>query len=313
MHDNYRYHANKLPSRLTLLPVGEAAPGACVCPEKPAAFGQATGQLVYAPWRCGVALSRHSFCVSSAGIVVCVTTETKCSLRESKDKPRADDIAPAQAKCVRGATSVLCGNRYHRTNQSVDVGGGAVAFGRSKCAPFPATVLNEQRNPTCDIRYYQGGQWACHHLWSLLDADQEIPWTDTPLVLHHKWRIYVQPFNASYHTRLTYGFDASLLIGSPYEYDVPNCSATGGGVPGCALGGPDNKTWIHTITGAKRGTDTFAQLNFHCHAPTCLSMAVYACPAGTALTDCNASTGKLICEQRPVCVLDTCTVLWWST
>jgi hypothetical protein len=144
-------------------------------------------------------------------------------------------------------------------------------------------------------------------MWSLLDADQEIPWVDQPLVLHHKWRLYVQPFNASYHTPVTYGFDASLLVGSPYEYDVPNCSASrpgGGGVvvPGCALGGPDNKTWIHTITGAKRGENTFAQLNFHCHAPTCLSMAVYACDAATALTDCNASVGKLICEQRPVYV-----------
>ena len=25
-------------------------------------------------------------------------------------------------------------------------------------------------------------------MWSLLDADQEIPWTDEPLVMHHKYR-----------------------------------------------------------------------------------------------------------------------------
>ena len=32
------------------------------------------------------------------------------------------------------------------------------------------------------------GQSSCHHMWSLLDADQEIPWTDEPLVMHHKYR-----------------------------------------------------------------------------------------------------------------------------
>ena len=32
------------------------------------------------------------------------------------------------------------------------------------------------------------GQSSCHHMWSLLDANQEIPWTDEPLVLHHKYR-----------------------------------------------------------------------------------------------------------------------------
>jgi hypothetical protein len=76
---------------------------------------------------------------------------------------------------------------YHAVaNQSADTGTGAVGFRAGKCKPFPATVLNEQRNPTCDVRAYAGGQWACHHKWSLLDADQEIPWTDQPLVFHHK-------------------------------------------------------------------------------------------------------------------------------
>lgn len=41
-------------------------------------------------------------------------------------------------------------------------------------------------------------------------------------------------------------------------------------------------------------------MNFHCHAPTCLMMAVYACGAGTPLTDCNATNGKLICMQKPI-------------
>ena len=42
-------------------------------------------------------------------------------------------------------------------------------------------------------------------MWSLLDADQDIPWTDQPLVFHHKYRFWVQPFDASYHTQLDLG------------------------------------------------------------------------------------------------------------
>merc|ERR1719231_1713312 len=59
-------------------------------------------------------------------------------------------------------------------------------------------------------------------------------------------------------------------------------------------------TWIHTIYGSVMGTHTFVALNNHCHAPTCLSMAVYACAKGTALNDCNTTNGKLICMQQPV-------------
>ena len=51
---------------------------------------------------------------------------------------------------------------------------------------------------TCDIRTYVGGQTACHHMWSLLDADQEIPWADRPLEYHLKFRFWAQPYNESY-------------------------------------------------------------------------------------------------------------------
>jgi hypothetical protein len=131
-------------------------------------------------------------------------------------------------------------------------------------------------------------------MWSLLDADQEIPWPDQPLVLHHKWRFWVQPYNASYHTRVGYGFNTALLIGSPWEFDVPKCAD---GVEGCEL---VNGSWIHTISGSTTGHHSFVALNFHCHAPTCLSMSVYACEIGTPLEDCNATVGKLLCEQWPV-------------
>ena len=41
----FAYHKSKAIGSLSFLPVGSA--GACVCPEAPAAFGQASGQLVY--------------------------------------------------------------------------------------------------------------------------------------------------------------------------------------------------------------------------------------------------------------------------
>ena len=48
------------------------------------------------------------------------------------------------------------------------------------------------------------------------------------------------------------------------------------------------------------GNHKFAALNNHCHAPTCLSMAVYRCAKGSALDDCSVATGELVCETRPV-------------
>jgi hypothetical protein len=185
---------------------------------------------------------------------------------------------------------------YHATNQSEDVGSGKAAYFRHKCQDWPATNLIEQKNPTCDIRYYGGGQWACKHMWSLLDADQEIPWADQPLVLYNKWRFHVQPYDEQYHVPLRLGesVGSALLIGSPWEYDVPKCSAD---VPGCSM---VDGTWIHTINGSMMGKHTFASLNTHCHAPSCLSMTVYACPKGTALEDCNESTGDLICDIHTI-------------
>lgn len=76
---------------------------------------------------------------------------------------------------------------------------------------------------------------------------------------------------------------------------MPKCAE---GVPGCSL---VDGTWIHTIMGNTIGRHTFTALNFHCHAPTCLSMSVYSCPKGTALDGgCNATVGKLICETKPI-------------
>ena len=111
-----------------------------------------------------------------------------------------------------------------------------------------------------------------------------------------KYRFWVQPYVPTFHTSVTLGesVGSALLIGSPWEFDVPKCAH---GVPGCAL---VDGSWIHTVTGNIMGKYTFVTLNNHCHAPTCLSMRVYACAKGTPLEQCSATNGKLICRTDPV-------------
>jgi hypothetical protein len=58
-------------------------------------------------------------------------------------------------------------------------------------------------------------------MWSLLDAEQDIPWPDQPLVFHHKYRYWVQPYTEGYHQELSYQFGSEMVIGSPYEYVTP--------------------------------------------------------------------------------------------
>ena len=75
---------------------------------------------------------------------------------------------------------------------------------------------------------------------------------------------------------------------------MPKCAA---GVPGCSL---EDGTWIYTVKGTHRGKHRFVASNHHCHAPTCLSMSVYACAKGTPLEACDTKNGKLICRTVPV-------------
>merc|ERR1711865_666777 len=101
---------------------------------------------------------------------------------------------------------------------------------------------------------------------------------DQPLVFVHKYRFLVQPYNESFHTPVTLGesVGAAMLIGSPWEYDVPKCSED---IVGCSF---VNGTWVYTITGNMMGTShAFVTLNHHCHAPTCLATELYACAEGT--------------------------------
>ena len=68
---------------------------------------------------------------------------------------------------------------------------------------------------------------------------------------------------------------------------------------GCRLH-TDGRTWVHTIRGTYNGTGRLASAHFHCHAPTCLMMAMYKCPAG--LGGCNETTpgATLLCREEPV-------------
>eukprot|EP00039_Didymoeca_costata_P007143 m.96741 g.96741 ORF g.96741 m.96741 type:complete len:361 (-) comp13558_c0_seq1:40-1122(-) len=162
--------------------------------------------------------------------------------------------------------------------------GETVGFSAGRCPPTPRGSLLAQRNPTCDLRSYVGGLATCHHGWYLLDAEQELPWEDQPLVYYKKFRVYFQEYNASHHKqifRLDWGIGAG---GNHDEYDVPQC-APGTKVEECN----------HTITGtwtpipANAPKTHLVALHHHCHAPTCLRVETY-----------NNDTGELLCRTDPV-------------
>jgi len=151
------------------------------------------------------------------------------------------------------------------------------------CYPEPRESVLAQRNPTCDLAVYAGGLRVCKHMWSLLDADQPIPWQDRPLRYYQKYRFYFQPFEPSVHLvsepRVSWGIGAG--DGSHSEYDVPQC----------AEGTPVEKC-THEVCGVLTpgGTDLhLAAIHMHCHAPTCLAMELY-----------NNKTGELVCRQTPI-------------
>ena len=197
---------------------------------------------------------------------------------------------------------------YHPVQSQVGERGvsGKVAL-HNHCPPRPRGDLLEQQNPTCDIRTYTNGQTACHHMWSLLDADQDIPWPDQPIEYRLKFRFWVQPYNSTYHTnvhRTVWG------IASPTEYDVPKCSE---GIPGCSfhrlesehIGLKDSVSegkWVHTIRGtfSAGNVGKLVSAHFHCHAPTCLRTALYLCDGGTGDQGCDETTGRLLCEENAV-------------
>jgi hypothetical protein len=181
---------------------------------------------------------------------------------------------------------------YNPTSQPEDIGSGSSGF-HKPCRPEPYTDMLADENPTCDVRSYVGGMNTCQHHWSLLDADQEIPWVDQPLLLHHRYRFWVQPFNNV--TTKSLVRSGNWGLGSPIELDVPKCAA---GVKGCWQ--DETGMWIHTVKGADVHKGTLATIHFHCHAPTCLGMEMYMCSNTTTIADCNETTGELKCAQYPI-------------
>jgi hypothetical protein len=155
------------------------------------------------------------------------------------------------------------------------------------CLPEPRESVLAQHNPTCDVRSYVGGLQVCKHMWSLLDADQENDprvqrWKSQPLTYYQKYRIYFQDYNPEVHIgtipRQGWGIAAA---GGLAEYDVPQSP------PSTPLSERTWKIWGVLTPG---GTDQYlAAIHFHCHAPTCLEMAIY-----------NNVTGELVCSEKPV-------------
>jgi hypothetical protein len=115
-------------------------------------------------------------------------------------------------------------------------------------------------------------------MWSLLDAEQAIPWPEQPLTYHLKFRIWFQDYSVGEHInvkRTTWG------IASPVDYDVPQCP-TGTPLDQC----------IHRISGTFTVPGQNIHLvaaHFHCHAPTCLDISLY-----------DNETGTLICTEKPL-------------
>jgi len=153
-----------------------------------------------------------------------------------------------------------------------------------RCSAAPREDILEQRNPTCDLRTYTGGLMTCHHGWHLLDAEQEVPWQDKPLEYFKKFRIYFQPYNASFHKQIERQDWGIAADGDHSEYDVEQCKP-----------GTPTQQCTKTITGAwmpvppTRPGMHLVAVHHHCHAPTCLKMEIW-----------NNDTGKLLCRQQPV-------------
>jgi len=160
--------------------------------------------------------------------------------------------------------------------------GEEVGFKKNRCDQQAYNILHNH-NPTCDIRDYVGGLQVCHHGWTLLDAEQEIPWQDQPLVYYKKFRIYYQEYNPSFHVQIArhdWGIGAD---GDHAEYDVPKCAP---GTPTSECTHQIEGVWM-PVGGSKPWY--LVKAHFHCHAPTCLRVELW-----------NNDTGKLLCRQEPI-------------
>ena len=122
---------------------------------------------------------------------------------------------------------------------------------------------------------------TCHHKWVLLDAEQEQPWQDQPLVYYKKFRVYYQEYNPPKHANLhrqDWGIGAD---GDHSEYDVIQCPK---GTPASKCTQTITGTWM-PVPASSKGVH-MVKAHFHCHAPTCIKMELW-----------NHDTGKLLCRE----------------
>jgi len=205
-----------------------------------------------------------------------IGSTVELSYHKEKTSTMIEIFPVGTSTCVCGVNDIPFGQAIG----SLQYENTSVGFGNI-CKPEPASDLLKEKNPTCDVRTYSGGQTACHHLWYLLDEDQELPWQDKPLEYHLKFRFHFQEYNASYHKPM---YRTSWGIASPVEYDVPQC----------AKGTPPEEC-VHTITGSFKigqyeGKDiSLVSAHFHCHAPTCIKFEMY-----------DNTTGELLCREIPM-------------
>ena len=134
----------------------------------------------------GISAEHYTFDPSAAALPYISAAGSGKALSYHRSKaPNALSVLPREGGGA--ARACLCAGKaapfgqakgslvYTQTGQAADVGAGRITFPNS-CAPQPRTDLLAMQNPTCDVRAYVGGQSACHHMFSLLDADQERCW-----------------------------------------------------------------------------------------------------------------------------------------
>lgn len=238
-------------------------------------------------------ISDHHYTFDTANQALAVIMSSGCEMKFAQH-------------CGHGSSEInfLQANKHQQVCQTGIEGTiGGNKFSNQRCAPFPTSDLLDQHNPTCDIRTYRGGLSCCRHGRSLLDKNQEIPWSDTLLEYRLKFRFYFEEYRPASHKNLVFLYWQTEAHAG--EYDIVPCPE---GTPksqciqeissrwkvsdmmhDCSL---HNSKWC-TGKGSKDETKVEGiQIMYagpHCHAPSCLSMELY-----------NADTGRLICSVVPI-------------
>lgn len=185
--------------------------------------------------------------------------------------------------------------------ESVAFGPGGGRGGR--CPPRPRSDLLETRNPTCDVRTYQGGLMCCHHGWLLTDKEQAAQVPSDIFAYHMKFRIWFQEYvpadpargtPASHQNLVRFYYDFGCgeydVLRSP-EGTPPNervqRNEAHWQVKDMLRPGSLRNSVYHT--GLPNATQVGVKLiyaNGHCHAASCISLELY-----------NNDTGELLCRQ----------------